>query len=178
MLRSTKESIVNGLQERLKDSQIALCADYRGLTVDQMGELRNELRAVNASAKVVKNSLLKRSFANAHEEKGPEEEKFLDLLQGPTLLISAIDDPIGPAKVLAKYVKEFEHLEAKGGYFEGEFLTEAKIQQLSKMPGREELLGKLLRTILAPGTNLVRLLNEPGSQVVRVIDAHRRNMAA
>jgi len=112
-------------------------------------------------------------------DKTPDQvDAFKESIVGPIMLITNEEDPIAPAKVLAKYAKEYECLEVRGGFFEGEFIDEGKINELSKMPGREELLSTLLRTILAPATNLVRLVNEPASQVVRVIAAHEKNLAA
>lgn len=179
MLRSEKQDLVTTLTARLKGSSIALCADYRGLTVAQVNNLRGELRSGGSRATVFKNTLIRRSVAEAMATSASHQvEAFQQSIIGPIMLITNEEDPIAPAKVLAKYAKEYECLEVRGGFFEGEFIDEAKINELSKMPGREELLSTLLRTILAPATNLVRLVNEPASQVVRVIAAHEKNLAA
>jgi large subunit ribosomal protein L10 len=177
MLRHEKQELVEGMGSRLKGSVIALCADYRGITVAQVSRLRRDLRQINAEVAVVKNSLIKRAVTSAfNESEAQKVDEFLGIMKGPTMLITSNDDPIGPTKVLAKYVKEIECLQLKGAFFEGDFLDDQKINILSQIPGREELLSSLLRTILAPATNLVRLINEPGSQLVRLIAAHEKTL--
>jgi large subunit ribosomal protein L10 len=178
MLRSEKEQIVSGLGRKFKDSQISLCFDYRGLTVAQVQKLRRSLQEVSAEAEVVKNTLLRRSVKEAGYDTANEEvKKFFDTFNGPSMVVHCTTDPIAPAKVLCKYVKDFEKLSLKGGYFEGEFLSESKLDELSKMPGREELLSQLLRIMLAPATNLVRLINEPGTRVARVLSAQAEKLS-
>jgi large subunit ribosomal protein L10 len=178
MLRQEKQSLVEDVQERLKGSSIALCADYRGITVAQVSGLRREMRACGARVSVVKNTLIRRAvnFAFSGEEE-VAVKSFLGVLEGPTLLITNNDDPIAPTKILANYADKIESLKIKGAFFEGGFLTDARVMELSKMPGKEELLSSLLRVIMAPATNLVRLVNEPGSQFVRLVAAHEKNLS-
>jgi large subunit ribosomal protein L10 len=174
MLRSEKEQITSNLFENLSKSKIVLGVDYRGLTVKQFSEVRRSLKASGGSAQVVKNTLLKRAFKDAFKNDSEiERGKFENLLNGPTLVVYSTSDPIEPTKILCKFADLLPALTVKGGFFEGEFLSDAKVSELSKMKGREEILGDLLRVILAPATNVVRLLNEPASQVVRVIAAQR-----
>jgi len=178
MLRQEKQDLVNEISGQLKGSSIALCADYRGITVKQVSKLREELRQSNTKVTVVKNTLIRRAVSEAFSsEEGNAVRSFVDILNGPTLLITNDSDPIGPTKILAKYVKDIECLKMKGAFFEGEFLDDKKIDQLSQIPGREELLASLLRVILAPATNMVRLLNEPASLVVRVLAAQEEKLA-
>jgi large subunit ribosomal protein L10 len=178
MLRHEKQNLVDGIREQLTGASIALCADYRGITVAQVSKLRKELRQSNTTVTVVKNTLIRRAVSEAYSAEEPEAVRsFAGILEGPTLLITNKSDPIGPTKVLAKYVKDIECLKVKGAFFEGEFLDDKKVEQLSQMPGREELLASLLRVILAPATNVVRLMNEPASLVVRVLAAQEKKLA-
>ncbi|MCO6431832.1 MAG: 50S ribosomal protein L10 [Deltaproteobacteria bacterium] len=177
MNRAEKQSEVEFLRDAFTKSQLALCADSRGLTVSQITTLRRELRGAGARARVVKNTLAKlaakESFKSATEE---QLSRFLGIFEGPSLVVLSDSDPIGPAKVMAKLAKTFEPLSIKGAWFEQAFLDTAGVDALSTMPGREELIAKLLNLLLAPGTQLVRLLNAPASQVVQVLEAHRSKM--
>jgi large subunit ribosomal protein L10 len=177
MERAEKESQVSLLSDFMRQSSIAICADYRGLSVAQMSDLRNQLRAVGSQGCVVKNTLAKLSVKRAYSD-GSEDEvnKFMDLFVGPSLLVYSFDDPVAPAKVLAKFAKDTKILDLKGGFFEGRCMDQATLVELSAMPSREEVLSQLLRVIAAPATNLVRLLQAPAEQTVRVIDAQRQKL--
>ena len=100
------------------------------------------------------------------------------MLQGPCFVVVAPEDPIAPAKVLAQFNKENPNkkLNLKGGLFEGNFLDSAGIEALATMPGRLETLAKLVGLLAAPATQLVRLLQEPGAMVARVLEAKRKDL--
>ena len=177
MERSEKHAEVELLNDSFKSSQIAFCADYRGLTVAKITALRRELNKANARARVVKNTLVtlaaKKAFSDAQ---GPELERFLKVFEGPSFVVLADGDPIAPAKVLAKFAKDNDKLSIKGAWFEGAFVDKAGVVSLSTMPGREETFAKLLSLMMAPATQLVRLIKEPSAQLVRTIEAHRVNL--
>jgi large subunit ribosomal protein L10 len=177
MNRAEKQAEVDFLSDCLTKSQIALCAEYRGLSVAKMTQLRRDLRAAGSQGRVVKNTLARISAARALKGRTSSEvEQFLDLLQGPVLMIYSFNDPVEPTKVVAKFAKDNEKLQIRGAFVDGEFVDAKGVDVLSKMPGKNELLSQLLRVINAPATNLVRLLHAPATQVVRVLDAHRENM--
>lgn len=177
MLRADKENLVAGVAQRLRESPIALCGDFRGLTVSQLTRLRSDLRSAGCRATVLKNTLF-RSAVRASVEVTPSVEAFLGIVVGPSLLITSSTDPIAPAKIVSKYAKDFEHFQVKGAFFEGDFLDESRLTELSMMPGREELLAQLLRTMLAPATNIVRLVNEPGTMLARLVAARETQLSA
>ena len=177
MNRAEKQEEVEFLKECYQKSQIALCGDYRGLTVAQMSKLRRELRTAGAKAFVVRNTLARLSAKDVLKAKKAEEfEKFLATIKGPSLVIFAEADPVAPAKVLAKFMKDNDKLKMKGAWFESSFLDASGVDSLSKMPGKAETLASLLRVIMAPATQLARIIQAPGEQVVRVIEAHRKNL--
>lgn len=180
MDRAEKSTEIELLTSCFSKAQVALCADFRGLTVQQITTLRKNLKSAGATARVTKNTLARRSFSAANGGASEAQLKgFIDLLEGPSVLVFSNNDPIGPTKVLSAFVKESnEKLAIKGAWFEGQFLDKKGVEALSKMPGREEILARLLATIAAPASQLVRLLNEPGSQVARVIEAQRAKLAA
>jgi len=183
MNKQEKNAEIAALTDNMSKSQICLCADYRGLTVSQLSQLRAEIRKAGCGGKVVKNTLARISAQKVWSAAGGAEslapsgvKKFLDIFEGPTLLVWSYADPIAPAKVLSKFSKDNEKLSLKGAFFEGNFVDAAGIAALSAMPGREELFGQLLRLINTPATNLVRLLNANATQTVRVIDERRKQL--
>ena len=176
MNRAEKQSEVDTLAGYFSNAQLAVCGDYRGLTVAQVTKLRKELRKAGARSKVVKNTLGKLSAKKANAAGGAEFEKFLATLKGPSFVIFSSDDPVAPAKALAQFVKDNDKFKVKGAWFEGAYVDAAGVAALSKMPGRAEIMASLLRVMLAPATQLVRLVNEPASLLVRAIEAHRQNL--
>ncbi len=177
MDKQGKNAEILALLDNMSKSQICLCADYRGLTVAQLSQLRAEIRKAGCGGKVVKNTLARISAEKAWSADSLTSsglKKFLDIFEGPTLLVWSYADPIAPAKVLSKFSKDNEKLSLKGAFFEGDFVDASGIAALSAMPGREELFGQLLRLINTPATNLVRLLNANATQTVRVIDERRK----
>lgn len=177
MNRAEKDAEINFIGDALSKAQIALCADYRGLTVSQVTQLRRELRKAGSNARVVKNTLASisaKKFVNGVDE--GQFESFLKVFNGPSVVIWSANDPVAPAKVVADFVKNNEKLQVKGAWIDGAFIDAAGVQALSKMPGKQEILAKLLNLIMAPATQLVRLIGTPGTQVVRVIEAQRSKL--
>ena len=174
MERAEKKTMIEGLSQQFSKAQIALCADYRGLTVGQVTILRRNLRGVGATACVVKNKLAKRSVDASIT--GGDKDAFNKVFKGPSFLVFSDIDPIAPAKVIAEFAKLNDKLSIKGAWVDGKFLDAANVVALSKMPGKQELLAQLLSLMNAPATRLVGLLAAPAGQVVRVLDAQRQKL--
>jgi large subunit ribosomal protein L10 len=178
MNRLEKNSEVETLISKIKGAQIALCVNYLGLSVAQMSNLRSKLREAECEGKVVKNTLAKlavKSGLSAAE--GVEVAKFDGLFKGPTLLISSRVDPVSPAKVVSEFAKTNDKLALKGAFVDGRFVDIAGIQSLALLPGKNQVLAQLLSLLLAPATQVVRLINEPASSLVRVIEAQRKKLS-
>lgn len=179
MDRAQKTEEIKMLTEWFTNSQVAICADYRGMTVAQLSSLRRNIRAAGGKTRVVKNTLARRSAREALKGRTPTAvDNFVDQLSGPTLVVYSFSDPVAPTKVLAKIAKDVEAFRVKGAFLDGQFLDDQGVEQLSNMPGREEVLSQLLRLMNTPATSLVRLLAAPATQVVRVVDAYREKLAA
>ena len=101
MKREGKEQIVASLSGKLKDAALVVVTDYRGLTVEKITQLRNELRRTSSEYRVVKNTLLKRA------SKGTALEGLHDYLEGPTAIVISSGDPVAPVKVLVRFLKEY-----------------------------------------------------------------------
>ena len=177
MERKEKNAEIKNLAKGLASAQIALCADYRGLTVSEITTLRDELRNTGSKTKVVKNTLAKLALEKAYTDADAEQLKqFIEIFEGPSMLVLSEEDPVSPAKVIKKFLKDHKALEVKGGWFEGSFLNEDGVNSLASMPSREEALAKLLSLIAAPATQLVRLLQAPAQQLAQVLEGHRSNL--
>ena len=139
-----KQETVSEIVSKAKDSSALVVAEYRGLTVEQIQELRRALRAEGASMNVYKNSLVER----ASDELGYADLK--QILTGPNAIFFS-KEINGAAKVLVKYAKRYgDALSIKGGVFEGQFADKAKVKEIATMPGKEGLLAMLLSCLQAP----------------------------
>ncbi len=146
-----KKAVVADLTEKMRGATVGVIVDYRGLTVEEDTNLRVKLREAGVYYKVVKNTLT-RFAAN---ELGYTE---LDpVLNGPTALALS-DDPIAPAKVLADFAKTNPNLEIKAGFMDGAVISVEEINKLAATPSRETLIAKIMGSLNAPVSNLVRTL--------------------
>jgi len=174
MERAEKQQEIDFLHKCFTESDVTICADYRGLTVAQVTALRRGMRGAKATCRVVKNTLAKIALGKVlKDEDQGEVEKLLALFRGPSFIIFGRDDAVGSAKLAEKFAKDFANFELKGGWFEGKFLDRAAVAQFSRMASKEETLGKLLYLFSAPATQVVRLLNAPAQQLVQVLGAYK-----
>jgi large subunit ribosomal protein L10 len=159
------------ITEELKASDILWVVDYRSLTVQQVEDLRRQIRGVGASFKVYKNTLTKLALANA------ELPTLDDILEGPSGFVFAAGEPVESAKVLKNFAKANKALELKGGLFKGDVMSVDQVKAIADLPTREELLAKLLGTLNNPMSKLVRTLNEIPAQFVRTVGEIARKAA-
>jgi len=167
MKKEQKEQVVDELTQRLRAADTLLVADYRGLTMPQIDELRTRLLESGARFTVVKNTLTRR----AAEAAGTEA--LLTLLDGPSAIafLEADGDMVAAAKALADAARETRVLEIRGGIMQGRAVTAAEIETLAKLPPEDVLRGQVLGAIVAPVTALAGLLNAPLQNLVGLIDA-------
>ena len=164
-MRPEKASIVSDLSEKLKRSPFVLVTDYQHMKVGDFGELRDRLAPTGAEVHVVKNNFLKRAMS---------EYGFADVsekLIGQTAVITGEKDVAPVAKVLKTFATEFKVAVLKIGLVDRAVLSTAELEQLADLPPRDVLLAQLLGLFLAPATRLVRVLNEPGSALARLLKA-------
>jgi len=167
MLRQDKERIVSELAERLKSSQNLLVADYRGLTMPEIDELRSKLLETGARFSVVKNTLTRL----AAEEAGVKQ--LLDLIDGPTAIafIDAEGDPAAAAKILNDTARAHDVLVIRGGLFEGDTVSDVEIKQLATLPPADVVRAQFAGAVAAPLTTIVGLFAAPLRDLVNVLDA-------
>lgn len=172
MKKSSKEQVVSELAGKLASAKASFLADYRGLTVDQVNQLRGKLREVGVDYRVVKNTLLKLAA------KDTGAACLEEYLAGPTAIAIAMDDPVAPAKVLSDYAKQNSKFELKAGALEGKVLSLDDIKALSDLPSREVLLAKMLGSMNAPISNFVGVLAAVPRSLVQVLAAIQDKKAA
>lgn len=167
MKKEDKERVVAELTERLRTTETLLVADYRGLTMPQIDELRSKLIEHGARFAVVKNTLTRR----AAEAVG--SETLLALLEGPTAIafLESDGDPVAVAKALVDAARETRVLVVRGGMLEGRPIEAAEIESLAKLPPLDVLRSQVLATVIAPITGILALFTAPLQDLYGLIDA-------
>ena len=174
MLKADKERIVDELTERLKTTPTFFVADYRGLSVTEIDELRTKVIEHGARFTVVKNTLTKRAAAAAGAD------ALLAMLEGPTAIafIEADGDMVGVAKALSDTAKTTRILSIRGGILDGNPIGEADVQNLATLPPVEVLRGQVLGAITAPLMTVVGLISAPVRDLIALIDARIEQLQA
>ena len=149
-----KAPIVAEIAENIKDADSIVAVDYRGLTVDEDTRLRRSFREAGIEYKVYKNTLIKRAIA------GTAFEPVTEILEGPTAIAISKEDATAPARVIFQNMKEMPKLEVKGGMVEDKYYDAAGMEQVSKIPSRDVLLGRLFGSMQSPIANLARVINQ------------------
>ena len=167
MNRSEKERIVSELHQRLREFRAVIFTDFRGLNMEEITRLRRQLQEASVEYRVVKNTLMRLA------SKETSLEGLSDLFVGPTAMAVSYDDPLAPARVLSEFSKETPMLEIKGGLIEGRVVGPHEIEGMAKLPGREVLLGNLLRLLKGGQFRLVNVLSAHIRRLVQVLEVIR-----
>lgn len=165
--KAEKAATVADLTARLKASSTAVLADYRGMTVGQMRDLRTKLRGGGIEMVVVKNTLARRAAVAAGYEPLTAE------LVGPIAMLFAVDDVSAPARILNDYIRANRKMVIKGGLLEGQVIKADAVTELADLPSREVLLSRLLGAMQAPLGNLASVLQAPLTKFARTLEAVR-----
>ena len=148
-----KEQVAN-LAKEMKEAKLILLADYRGINVENVTNLRTELRNIGAEYKVIKNNITKRALAECGLE-GLDEQ-----LEGPTAVIMTNEDYLEPTKIIYNFTKNNDYYKIKGGVIEGKVMTADEMITLAKLPSRQELLSMLAGGLLANISKLAIALDQ------------------
>jgi large subunit ribosomal protein L10 len=162
-----KKAIVAEVAEVAKQATSLVAAQYSGLTVMQLTELRKKSREVGVYMRVVRNTLARRAF------EGTKFSCMDSALVGPLVLAFSKEEPGAAARVFKDYVKKWEKLEVKAISIDGQLLEPSYLNKLASLPTRDEAIAQLMSVMQAPITKLVRTLVEPHSKLVRTIAAIR-----
>lgn len=166
--RVEKEATIAELVEKFRRAETLAMADYRGLNVAQMTDLRSKARELKIELRVIKNTLA----ARAAEEAGVGA--VAEHLKGPTAVAISYEDPAAAAKLLVDFGRTARQLEIKGGFAGGRVLSAADVRVLATLPGREVLLAQVLAGMQAPLSNMASVLAAPIRGLATAIDALRK----
>jgi large subunit ribosomal protein L10 len=172
MPTNEKQMLIAEIKERLKSSAGVILADYRGLTVKDMRVLRTSLTETGGEVTVYKNSLAQIAI---RELELPSMDEFL---AGPTVFVFTPEDPVASAKALLAFAKERKVFAFKGGLIEGRIVSAADVKAIAALPSREELIAKLMGTMLNPVRNFMAMANAPVGAFARVVQAVADQKAA
>ena len=161
-----KQATVSEVQTKLAGAQSVIVAEYRGLNVERVTQLRSKARKSGVYLRVLKNTLARRAV------KGTPFEKLAEQMVGP-LMYGISQDPVAGAKVLSEFARENELLVIKAGAMPNALMSVQDIKALAQLPSREQLIATLLGTLQAPMAKLVRTLNEVPGKFVRTLAAYR-----
>ncbi len=172
MLRKEKDAVIAEVAQLLSDRENLFVSDYRGLTVEQLTELRGKLRESGATFKVVKNTL----GGIAADRSGRENAR--ELLTGPTAVTFCGEDLVAAAKALADFARANPQLEVRGGLLNASLIDAADVKALASLPSRDVLVAQVVGTIAAPLTGLVTVLQGTISGFVRALNQVAEQRAA
>lgn len=149
-----KSEVVSEIVEKLQKSSAAVVVDYKGLTVEEVTELRKQMREAGVDYKVYKNTLVRRAAKEVGIEQFNDE-----LLVGTNAIAFGYDDPVAPARILKGFMDSHPKMKLKMGIVEGAFYDESKIVEMANIPSREVLIAKLLGSLKAPVSNFTYLID-------------------
>ncbi len=172
MLRKEKDAVIAEVQQLLTDTENLFVSDYRGLTVEELAELRGKLRESGASFKIVKNTL----GGIAADRSGRVTVK--ELLAGPTAVTFCGEDMVGAAKALSDFAKTHPQLAVRGGVLDASLIDPDAVKALASLPSRDVLIAQVVGTMAAPMTGLVTVLQGTISGFVRALDQVAQQRAA
>lgn len=166
--RQTKAKAIEDIKKDICESTVAVVTDYRGLTVEEITDIRRKLQEKGAEYVVVKNTLAKIAI------KDTPFEGLSDFLKGPTAVVLGKQDQVEPVKVIQEYAKKSKKMEIRGGLIDGSALDVEGVKQLADTPSREELYAKMLGSINSPARGIACCVNGVTEQLVRVMEAVRK----
>lgn len=175
MNKTEKQSLVGELNDKFSRTACAIVTEYRGMTVEEISNLRSELRKVSVDYKISKNTLAKLAA------KGTGVEGLSGYLEGPTALALSYQDPVAVAKVLTEFVKKQkkgrENLAIKGGVLDGKVLSAADIKALADLPPKEILIAQLLSVMQSPVSGIVGVMQGNLRNLVYALEGIRKKKA-
>lgn len=170
--KAFKESKIEEIKEKVNKAKVAVVTEYRGLSVEEITNLRRQLQKENGDYMVTKNTLAKIAV------KGTEFEVLSEVFKGPIAIAFGYEDQAAPAKILAKFIKDKKKGEIIAAAIEGQLLNAQDAKALANIPSREELYAKMLGCINSPATGIAGAVSAVMGSLTRAIDAVAKQKSA
>ena len=170
--KAFKQDKVSLIKEKIDKAQVAIVTEYKGLTVEEITNLRRSLQKDNGDYMVTKNTLAKIAI------KDTPYEVLADSLKGPIAIAFGFEDQVAPAKALAKFIKDTKKGEIIAAAMDGKLMTAAEAKALAELPSKAELYAKMLGSINSPASGIVGCVNGVMSALVRAVAAVRDQKSA
>lgn len=168
MKKAQKQDVVKKLVPDLAAAKSVVFVDFAGMNIKLQQDLKKKLKTAGARMFVAKNTLIRRA---GEEVKLPSEALSDTVLVGQTAIVTASEDAVSPIAALGKFIKEFEVPKFKVGVVEGTFTDTEALVRLSKLPGRDILLGQVLGTLMAPSYGLVNTLQGNTQKLLYILNS-------
>ena len=166
-----KKAVVEEVHGIARSAHSLVAAEYRGMSVAEMGDLRAKAKQAKVYLRVVRNTLARRALENT------DFECMSERLSGPLVLVFSREEPGAAARVVKDFAKNNDKLVVRFLFFDGRALEASEIDVLATLPTREEALARLMSVLLAPVSKLARTLAEPHARLVRALDAYRKKQS-
>lgn len=170
--KAFKENKINEIKSQIEKAQVAIVTEYKGLSVEEITNLRRRLQKEDGDYTVTKNTLAKIAV------KGTEFEVLTDVFKGPIALAFGFKDQVSPAKALASFIKEVKKGEIIAAALDGKLLSADEAKALATLPSKEEIYAKMLGCINSPASGIANVTNSVLTQLVRTLDAVREQKAS
>jgi large subunit ribosomal protein L10 len=170
VFRARKEELVEKMRVDFGQAKSIIMTSHVGIDVNTINELRSQFRANGVHYHVIKNTLAKLAVADT------DLSILADAFTGPTAVAYSFEDAVAPAKVIRDFADDHDEFEIKGGYLDGKLIDVSEVDRLAKMPTKDELRAKLLRTFIAAPTDFARLLNAVPQNFLNVLNARKDDM--
>lgn len=170
--KTKKKEVIKELSDKLARQKALVFADFTGLKVKDLSELKKKLKAGNSEFKVAKKTLMAVAFKDSHIEVEPKT------LDGEIALVMGYEDQVVPAKTLYEFSKTNQNIKILGGYMENQPLTIAQVLELAKLPSKTELLGRLVGSMSSPARNFAYVLQANIAGLVTVLSKIKKEEAA
>lgn len=170
MNRAQKEVFVEEIKARFEESALVILTDFKGSTVAETDALRRACEPLGVHFQVVKNTLCRRAL------EGTDKESLTKFFSGNIGVVFSGEDPVAAAKLFKEQIKQNDKLQVRAGFFEGDILDEAGVVAVASLPSREELLAKLLATILEGPRRVMRVVQAPGRDVVYLLNNYANKL--
>ena len=173
MKRSEKEQIIAEVTEKIQRAKGMYFADFTGITVEEVNDLRREFRKANIDYRVVKNTLVRKALKSV-----TGYDSVIDKIVAPTSIAFGYDDPVAPAKIMKKFREKNEKLKVKICIVEKQVFEGGQLDQIAKLPSRSEVIAGILGSIQSPISGVVGAIGAVMRDLVNVIDAIEKKKAA